>query len=174
VPRRIPILALACVLAGCASAPADRGATALSEPITSMPSLVSWVQGATGSCADPKPASPQEFGQFVGPQLASLYEPFLAEWSTCWVSPSYPKVGLVLLKDQSGFERSWRDAMTAGKVSDGPPFSFGNGFAITSGFLGVSELNLYYLRCHYRDPQVHQVPAGTEGCVYANPEHHHG
>jgi hypothetical protein len=176
---RAALLACVLVLAACSSTPpplADRGAGALSQPITSMADLVSWVQEQTDSCSDAKPASMQEFREFVGPQLAGLYEPFVAEWTTCSVSSSYPKVGLVLFADQHAFEESWRDAMAAGKVSDGPSFSFGNGFAVTSGFLGVSELDLYYLRCQYDDPQVHQVPADVEGCVFANPEHqhHHG
>jgi hypothetical protein len=164
--RTFALLVCVLVLAGC-TRKADSG------PITSMSDLVSWVQERTDSCDNPQPGSLDDFAAFVGPQLAELYVPYTAEWTTCSVSSSYPKVGLVLLSDQRAFEQSWRDAMTAGKVSDGPSFSFGEGFAITSGFLGVSQLDLYYLRCHYSDPQVYQVPAHVEDCVFANPEHHH-
>jgi hypothetical protein len=164
------------VLAGCSSPPAplaDHGAAAITQPITTMDELVDWMQEKTGSCDEVKPASREEFTQFVGPQLVSLYEPFMAEWGTCDLSSSYPKVGLVLFKDMRAFQQSWRDAKAAGRVSDGPAFSFGNGFAVTSGFLGVSDLDLYYLRCDYDDPRVHQIPADVSGCVFANPEHSH-
>ncbi|MET0237877.1 MAG: hypothetical protein ABW224_24780 [Kibdelosporangium sp.] len=164
------------VLAGCTSSPeplADRGAAAITPPITTMNQLVEWMQDKTESCDEVQPATREQFTQFVGSQLAGLYEPFMAEWTTCSLSDSYPKVGLVLFKDLKAFQRSWRDAMTAGRVSDGPAFSFGNGFAVTAGFLGVSELGLYYLRCDYDDPRVHQLPADIDGCVFANPEHSH-
>jgi hypothetical protein len=164
------------LLAGCSSPPApqaDHGAAAITPPITTMGELVDWMQDKTGSCDDVEPATRAEFAQFVGPELASLYEPFMAEWGTCNMSESYPKVGLVLFKDMRAFQQSWRDAMTAGRVSDGPAFSFGNGFAVTAGFLGVSDLDLYYLRCDYDDPRVHQIPADVSGCVFANPEHSH-
>jgi hypothetical protein len=164
------------VLAGCSSTPeplADHGAAAITQPITRVSELIEWVQDKTDSCEDAKPATREEFTQFVGPQLVSLYEPFMAEWATCSVPPSYPKVGLVVFKDLQAFQQSWRDAKTSGRVSDGPAFSFGNGFAITSGFLGVSKLGLYYLRCDYHDPQVHQVASDVDGCVFANPEHSH-
>lgn len=172
---RVALLAAALAVAGCSSpAPlADHGAAAITQPITTMSDLVDWMQDKTDSCADAKPATREEFTQFVGPELAGLYEPFVAEWATCSVPPSYPKVGLVLFKDLPAFQQSWRDAMTAGKVNDGPAFSFGNGFAVTPGFLGVSKLGLYYLRCHYHDPQVRQVAADVTGCVFANPEHAH-
>jgi hypothetical protein len=173
---RIWFLAAVLVLAGCTSSPqprADHGAAAITQPMTTMDELVDWIQDKTGSCDDAKPATREEFTQFVGPQLTALYEPFMAEWRTCSVSSSYPMVGLVLFNDMRAFQQSWRDAMTAGRVSDGPAFSFGNGFAVTSGFLGVSDLGLYYLRCDYDDPQVHQIAADVSGCVFANPEHSH-
>ncbi|MBP2326858.1 hypothetical protein JOF56_007243 [Kibdelosporangium banguiense] len=173
---RTALLTAFLVLAGCTSTPpplADHGAAAITQPITTMDELVRWMRSRTESCDDVRPASRQEFAQFVGPQLVDLYEPFMTEWTTCSLSSSYPKVGLVLIKDMRAFQQSWRDAMTAGRVSDGPAFSFGNGFAITSGYLGIAELDLYYLRCNYDDPQVHQIPADVAGCVFANPEHSH-
>lgn len=174
----LPLLLVA-LSAGCTSPPpppplAHHGAGALTQPMTSMRDLVDWVRDKTDSCDDARTAPRTEFAAFVGPQLAELYEPYVAEWTTCSVSESYPRVGLILFKELPAFQTSWRDAMAAGKVSDGPSLSFGNGFAVSPAFLGVSELGLYYLRCQYDDPRVHQVPADVEGCVFANPEHQHG
>jgi hypothetical protein len=64
--------------------------------------------------------------------------------------------------------------MTAGELAEGPTFAFGNGFAVSAGFLGVSELGLYYFRCDFVDPKVKQVPADEADCVFANPEFGHG
>lgn len=164
------------VLAGCSKQPpppAAHGAAAITPAITTMAGVVDWVQEKTGSCDDARTEARDQFAQFVGPQLAGLYEPFVKEWSTCSVPPNYPKVGLVLFNDMTAFQESWRDAKKAGKVSDGPSFGFGNGFAVTAGFLGVHDLGLYYLRCDYDDPRVHQVSADVVGCVFANPEHSH-
>lgn len=174
-----PVVATALVLAGCSGSepppppPADRGAAAISQPMASIDDLVDWMQEKTGSCSDAKPEPRNEFRQFIGTQFAELYEPFVKEWATCSVPPNYPKVGLLLFNDMRAFQQSWRDAKKAGKVSDGPAFSFGNGFAVTAGFLGVHQLDLFYLRCDYDDPRVHQIAADVEGCVFANPEHRH-
>ena len=172
------LLAAALSTTGCTSQPppalADHGAAAITQPISTMDDLVDWMRERTGgSCEDAKPESKEEFTRFVGPELVNLYEPFVAQWATCAMPPNYPKVGLVLFNDLTAFQQSWRDAKKAGRVSDGPSFSFGNGFAVTAGFLGVHELGLYYLRCDYDDPQVHQVSADVAGCVFANPEHSH-
>jgi hypothetical protein len=177
IPMRARFLAVLMVVAACSAPPpplSDHGSGALTQPISTMNDLVDWMRQQTDACDDLSPASRDEFARFVGPQLAELYEPFVAEWATCSVPP-FPKVGLVLFQNDQfkAFQTSWRDAMAAGRVSDGPPFGFGNGFAVTQGFLGTSRLGLYYLRCYYDDPRVHQVQADVEHCVFANPEHTH-
>lgn len=171
-------LLLACLMlvTACSpEAPPTQGSAALSPPMASMADLVTWVGEHAGSCHDVTSPPRDEYARFIGPQWAQLYEPFVAEWATCSVSTTFPKVGLLIFHSGrfADFQAHWREAMTAGEVSDGPAFGFGNGFAVTQGFLATSRLGLYYLRCHYDDPQVHRIPADVEGCVFANPEHHH-
>lgn len=165
------------VLAGCTAAPAaaTRGAESLGTPLTTMDDLVDWIDDTAGDCADVTEHDLGELRGFVGPDIAARFEPFVAEWATCRVSPEFPKVGLILFSgdQQRKFQESWHAAMTAGEVADGPSFAFGNGFAVSAGFLGVGKLGLYYFRCDYVDPQVHQKPADEDGCVFANPEHGH-
>jgi len=166
------------LIAGCAAKPvaplADRGAGALGQPVTSMGQLVDLVSERTSGCTDARAGSTGELSRLVGTELLELYEPYVAEWSTCAVPPSYPKVGLLLFAPgkQTEFQRSWRDAMAKGTVGDGPTLAFGNGFAVTAGFLGVYQLGLYYLRCAYADDKVRQIPADVDNCVFAQPPAH--
>lgn len=165
------------LLAGCSAAPrtVTRGAGSLGPQPATMDELISWIEDTAGDCGDVEEQETDDLREFVGPAIAARYEPYVAEWVTCRVSPVFPKVGLLLFTAgaQRKFQESWRDAMTAGEVADGPSFAFGNGFAVSAGFLGVSELGLYYFRCDYDDPEVRQVPADVDGCVFANPEHGH-
>lgn len=169
------LLISAGVLAGCAApAPqATRGAGSIGNRLATMDELVDWIDDTAGGCADVDTHDLGELREFVGPATAARFEPFVAEWATCRVSAKFPKVGLILFSgdEQRKFQESWRDAMTAGEIADGPTFAFGNGFAVSAGYLGVAELGLYYFQCDYLDPQVHQVPSDVEGCVFANPEH---
>lgn len=165
------------VLAAC-SVPeptATRGAASLGERLTTMDELVDWIDDTAGDCAEVTPREIAELRGFVGPDIAARFEPYVAEWATCRVSPEFPVVGLVLFSgdEQRKFQESWREAMTEGEIADGPTFAFGNGFAVSQGFLGISKLGLYYFRCDSTDPRVHQVLADVEGCVFANPEHGH-
>jgi hypothetical protein len=170
--RVIAILLL--FLTACSTGQPEQPA-GLGRPVSSMTELVAMVKDRAGACENVVNESQEEFTRFAGAQLAGLYQPFIAEWATCSVSQDFPRVGLILFRQDQfkAFQLSWRDAMADGRVSDGPSFSFGNGFAVTQGFLGVSKIGLYYLRCHYDDPRVHQVPADVEHCVFANPERHH-
>ncbi|MFC4852384.1 hypothetical protein [Actinophytocola glycyrrhizae] len=154
---------------------ATRGAGSLGAHLATMDELVEWIDDTAGDCADVTPKQISELRGFLGPDIAARFEPHVAEWATCRVSPEYPVVGLVLFSgdEQRKFQESWYAAMTAGEIADGPAFAFGNGFAVSAGFLGVSKLGLYYFRCDHLDPKVHQVPADAEGCVFANPEHGH-
>ncbi len=165
------------LLACCSPAPppATHGAAALGTRLSTMEDLVTWMADTAGECADVEDQEPTALRTFVGPDIAARFEPFVAEWVTCRVSPRFPKVGLLLFTGdaQREFQESWRDAMTGGEVADGPSFAFGNGFAVSAGLLGVRELGLYYFRCDYDDPRVRQVPADVDGCVFANPEHGH-
>jgi hypothetical protein len=165
------------VLAGCAvpTPVATRGAESLGTRMSTMDELVEWIDDTAGECEDVTPRDVGELRRFVGPDIAARFEPYVAEWATCRVSPEFPVVGLVLFSgdEQRKFQESWHAAMTAGEIADGPTFAFGNGFAVSAGFLGVSELGLYYFRCDYTDPRVHQRPADVAGCVFANPEHGH-
>jgi hypothetical protein len=174
----VTFLACACVLAGCAGVePAvTRGAGALGERLTTMDELVDWMRDTAGECADVTTQDADDLRGFVGTDIAGQFEPYVEEWVTCEVSAEFPRVGLMLFADdaQREFQESWHDAMTAGELADGPSFAFGNGFAVSAGFLGVSELGLYYFRCDYVDPKVKQVPADVADCVFANPEHGHG
>ncbi|MBP2479627.1 hypothetical protein JOF53_008499 [Crossiella equi] len=179
LPRIAATAALALpLLAGCAAEPvaplADRGAGALGQPVTTMRALVNLVNDRTSGCVSPKAGTPEELGRLVGAELRGLVEPHLAEWSSCAVPPSYPKVGLLLFAPgkQTEFQRAWREAMTKGAVADAPMLAFGNGFAVTSGFLGVYQLDLYYLRCAYADDKVRQIPADVDDCVFAQPPAH--
>ncbi|MFI7672647.1 hypothetical protein [Actinophytocola sp. NPDC049390] len=165
------------VLAAC-SAPtptAARGAEALGARLTTMDELVDWMEDTAGECAQVRARAIGELTDFVGPDIAARISPHVSEWATCRVSPEFPVVGLVLFSgdEQRKFQESWRDAMSAGEIADGPAFAFGNGFAVSQGFLGTAKLGLYYFRCETTDPRVHQVPADVEGCVFANPEHGH-
>jgi len=165
------------LLAGCSVAPpaATRGAESLGARLTTMDDLVDWIVDTAGDCADVASHDLGELREFVGPDIAARFEPFVAEWATCHVSPEFPKVGLILFSgdEQRKFQESWHAAMTAGEIADGPSFAFGNGFAVSSGYLGVAVLGLYYFRCDYLDPQVHVVPSDVDGCVFANSEHGH-
>jgi hypothetical protein len=170
-------LASLCVLAGCSSEgpTSTEGAGALGPQMSTVDEIVDWMRDTAGDCADVTAQGLDELTGFVGPDIAARFEPYVAEWVTCSVSEQFPKVGLLVFSDsgQRQFQESWHDAMTAGEVADGPTFAFGNGFAVSAGFLGVSELGLYYFRCDYDDPRVPQVPADVAGCVFANPEHGH-
>jgi hypothetical protein len=177
--RRIAtaLLISAGVLAGCAAPgpTATRGAGSLGVRLTTVDEVVEWIDDTAGQCAEVRPREVGELHGFVGSDIAARFAPYVAEWATCRVSPEFPVVGLVVFDgdDQRQFQESWHAAMTAGEIADGPAFAFGNGFAVSAGFLGVSELGLYYFRCGHLDPRVHQVPADVEGCVFANPEHGH-
>jgi hypothetical protein len=165
------------LLAACA-APAptpSRGAGSLGARMTTMDELVEWIDDTAGECAEVKARGIDELRGFVGPDIAARFEPYVAEWATCRVSPEFPVVGLILFSgdEQRKFQESWHAAMTEGEIADGPTFAFGNGFAVSQGFLGTSKLGLFYFRCDYLDPKVHQVPSDVEGCVFANPEHGH-
>ncbi|MFC0107374.1 hypothetical protein [Kibdelosporangium aridum] len=170
MPGRALVGLLLLALTACSpqQPPPDQG---LGQPITSIDDLASLVKERAGGCRNVQTGTPQEFRQFVGTLFADMYQPYVTEWATCSVSADFPRVGLVLFKDFKEFQASWRDAMTAGRVSDSPQFSFGNGYAVTQGYLGTAKLGLFYLRCNYNDPKVHQIPADVEGCVFANPEH---
>ncbi len=157
--------------------PAPEGAAALGTRLTTVDEVSSWIRDQAGECAEVTEQEPSKLREFVGTDLVGLYEPYVAEWATCSVSPEFPKVGMLVFTGDGlrEFQESWRDAMAAGTVADGPSFAFGNGFAVSAGFLGVSELDLYYLRCDYNDPKVPQLPADVAGCVFADSEHrHHG
>ncbi|HEX6353018.1 hypothetical protein [Actinophytocola sp.] len=170
--------AAACLLAGCAAAEpvATRGAGAIGERLVTMDEVVDWMRDTAGECADVTTQDLGDLRGFVGSDIAARFEPYVAEWATCSVSAEFPRVGLLLFTGdaQREFQESWHDAMTAGELADGPTFAFGNGFAVSAGFLGVSRLGLYYFRCDYVDPKVKQVPADVADCVFANPEHGHG
>jgi hypothetical protein len=155
--------------------PAPDGAAALGDRMTTMDDVVELIRDRAGDCADVTEQDPSDLRGFVGTDVAGLYEPYVAEWATCSVSPEFPKVAMLLftVDGQREFQESWRNAMDEGSVADGPSFAFGNGFAVSAGFLGVSELDLYYLRCDYDDPKVPQLPADVAGCVFADPEHGH-
>lgn len=165
------------MLAACAlPAPtATRGAAALGDRLTTMDELVDWIDDNAGECAQVTARSIGELGDFVGPDMAARVAPYVAEWATCRVSREFPVVGLILFSgdEQRKFQESWRAAMRAGEIAEGPTFAFGNGFAISQGFLGTAKLGLHYFRCDTTDPRVHQVPADVDGCVFANPEHGH-
>ncbi|MBE1573485.1 hypothetical protein ACFORH_14135 [Amycolatopsis roodepoortensis] len=172
------LLISAGILAGC-SAPAPTataGAEALGTRLTTMDDLVDWIDETAGDCAAVSRREIGELRTFVGPDIAARFQPHVAEWATCRVSPEFPVVGLILFDgdEQRRFQESWHAAMRAGEIADGPTFAFGNGFAVSAGFLGVGKLGLYYFRCGNVDPRVHQVPSGVAGCVFANPEHGHG
>lgn len=171
------LLISAGMLAGCSvPAPtATRGTDSLGARLATMDELVDWIDDTAGECAEVTGREVADLRGFVGPDIAARFEPYVAEWATCRVSPEFPVVGLILFSgdEQRKFQESWHAAMTAGEIADGPTFAFGNGFAVSAGFLGVSKLGLYYFRCDYTDPRVHQVPADEDGCVFANPEHGH-
>jgi hypothetical protein len=165
------------LLAGCA--PVERtpaaGAGALGDRLSTMDEVVRWIRGTAGECADVTSRGPADLTGFFGHDIAARYAPFVTEWITCAVSPEFPKVGVLLFSgdSQRKFQESWRAAMANGEVADGPSLAFGNGFAVSSGSLGTSELGLYYFRCDYHDPRVRQVPSDVSGCVFAHPEHGH-
>jgi hypothetical protein len=165
------------LLAGCAApAPtATRGAASLGERLATMDELVEWIDDNAGDCAEVRSREIGELREFVGPDIAARFEPYVAEWATCRVSPDFPMVGLILFSgdEQRKFQESWHAAMTEGEIAEGPAFAFGNGFAVSQGYLGTSKLGLFYFRCDYIEPRVHQVPSDVEGCVFANPEHGH-
>lgn len=155
--------------------PARDGVAALGDRMTTVDDVASWIRDRAGDCAEVTEQDRSELREFVGTDVAGLYEPYVAEWATCSVSPEFPRVGMLLFAGdgQREFQESWRNAMAAGSVADGPSFAFGNGFAVSAGFLRVSELDLYYLRCDYDDPKVPQLPADVAGCVFTDPEHGH-
>jgi hypothetical protein len=155
--------------------PAREGAAGLGDRMTTVDQVSSWIRDKAGDCAELTEQDPSDLRGFVGTDIVGLYEPYVAEWATCSVSPDVPKVAILLFTEdgQREFQESWREAMTAGTVADGPSFAFGNGFAVSAGALGVTKLDLYYLRCDYDDPKVRQLPADVPGCVFADPEHGH-
>jgi hypothetical protein len=163
------------LLGGCSVAPpqAISGADALGARLTTMDELVDWIDDMAGDCTDVTNRDIGELNSFVGPEAAARFAPYVAEWATCRVSPEFPMVGLILFSgdQQRKFQESWHAAMTAGEIDDGPTFAFGNGFAVSQGYLGTAKLGLFYFRCDYLDPKVHQIAADVEGCVFANPEH---
>jgi hypothetical protein len=165
------------LLAGCAAPPptATRGAEALGAKVDTMDELVDWIDDNAGECAEVTAREIGELRGFVGPETAALVAPYVAEWSTCRVSPEFPMVGLILFSGDElrKFQESWHAAMTEGEIAEGPTFAFGNGFAISQGYLGTSKLGLHYFRCDYRDPTAHLIPSDVEGCVFANPDHGH-
>lgn len=171
------LAAALCALAGCAGVEpaATRGAAALGDRLTTMDEVVDWMADTAGDCAEVTPQDKAALRQFVGPDIAARFAPHVAEWVTCSVSARFPRVGLVLFDGdgQREFQESWHAAMTAGELAEGPTFAFGNGFAVSAGFLGVSELGLYYFRCDFVDPAAEQVPADEPDCVFTNPEHSH-
>jgi hypothetical protein len=165
------------LLAGC-SVPAPtptRGVESLGARLATMDELVDWIDDTAGECAEVKAREIDELRGFVGPDMAARLAPYVAEWATCRVSAEFPMVGLILFSgdEQRKFQESWHAAMTEGEIAEGPTFAFGNGFAISQGFLGTSKLGLHYFRCDYVDPSAHVVPSDVEGCVFANPEHGH-
>ncbi len=163
------------LLGGCSVAPpqAISGADALGVRLSTMEELVDWIDETAGDCAEVTTREVGELRDFVGADMAARLAPFVAEWATCRVSTDFPMVGLVLFSgdQQRKFQESWSAAMAAGEVADGPTFAFGNGFAVSQGYLGTAKLGLFYFRCDYLDPKVHQVAADVDGCVFANPEH---
>ena len=165
------------LLAACATEgpTATRGAESLGTRPATMDELVEWIDDTAGECAEVKRRELGELRGFVGQDSAALVEPYVAEWATCRVSADFPMVGLILFSgdEQRKLQESWRAAMTAGEIAEGPTFAFGNGFAISQGYLGTSKLGLHYFRCDYVDPSAHVIPADVEGCVFANPEHGH-
>lgn len=165
------------VLAGCAAPEpaATRGADSLGTRLATMDELVDWIDDNAGECAEVTARELEELRGFIGQDSAALVEPYVAEWATCRVSPEFPMVGLILFSGDElrKFQESWRAAMTEGEIAEGPTFAFGNGFAISQGYLGTSKLGLHYFRCDYVDPSAHVIPSDVEGCVFANPDHGH-
>lgn len=165
------------LLAACATdgPTATRGAEALGTRLATMDELVDWIDDTAGECTEVTARELDELRGFVGADTAALVEPYVAEWATCRVSREFPMVGLILFSgdEQRKFQESWHAAMTAGEIAEGPTFAFGNGFAVSQGYLGTSKLGLHYFRCDYRDPSAHVIPSDVEGCVFANPEHGH-
>jgi hypothetical protein len=165
------------LLAGCAApAPmATRGFESLGTRLATMDELVDWIDDTAGECTEVTAREIDELRGFVGPDIAARFAPYVAEWATCRVSREFPMVGLILFSgdEQRKFQESWRAAMTEGEIDEGPTFAFGNGFAISQGYLGTSKLGLHYFRCDYVDPSAHVIPADVEGCVFANPDHGH-
>ncbi|MCP2330406.1 MULTISPECIES: hypothetical protein [Actinoalloteichus] len=152
----------------------ETGAAAMGQSFDTALELASWVAEETGECADPTPASEEEFRDFVGPLLIGLYEPYVAEWATCAVPP-HDKLGLVIFDPDrfTEFQESWRDAVEEGEVRGNPDWSFGNGFAVTSGPTGAEEMGLHYLWCAPVDIEdAHLIPADAEGCDFAHHGHH--
>jgi hypothetical protein len=174
----VTFLASLCLLAGCSGVEpaATRGTGALGERLTTMDDLVDWMRDTAGECDNVTPQSLDGLRKFVGPDIAARFEPYVEEWVTCKVSSEFPKVGLLLFTGdaQRKFQESWHDGMKAGELGEGPTFAFGNGFAVSAGFLGVARLGLYFFRCDFVDPRVKQVPADVPDCVFANPEWGHG
>ncbi|WP_459716340.1 hypothetical protein [Actinophytocola sp. KF-1] len=140
-----------------------------------MDELVDWIDARAGACDQVRARAIDELPDFVGPDIAARLAPHVAEWATCRVSAEFPVVGLILFSgdEQRKFQESWHDAMRAGEIAEGPAFAFGNGFAVSQGFLGTAKLGLFYFRCETADPRIHQVPSDVAGCVFANPEHGH-
>ncbi|TDV44761.1 hypothetical protein [Actinophytocola oryzae] len=178
--KRVALIFLAafCVLTGCSGVQqgATRGAAALGQRLTTMDELVDWMRDSAGGCDEVIPQTSEALVEFLGPDNAARFEPYVAEWATCSVSAEFPRVGLVLFEGdaQRKFQESWHDAMTDGEVADGPSFAFGNGFGVSAGALGVSRLGLYWFLCDYTDPTAHRIPADEQDCVFANSEHAHG
>lgn len=174
----LTFLASLCALAGCAEVEptATRGAAALGERLTTMDEVVEWMRDNAGGCDDVTPQDDATLRQFVGSYNAARFEPYVAEWVTCSVSSEFPRVGLLLFTGdaQQEFQKSWHAAMTAGEVEDGPSFAFGNGFAVSAGALGVSELGLHWFVCDFTDTKAHRIPADEADCLFVNSHHAHG
>ncbi|APU15810.1 MULTISPECIES: hypothetical protein [Actinoalloteichus] len=150
------------------------GIAALGESFDSMDELAAWVQDETGECAEVAPADRDDLVDYLGPQLAEHYEPFVSEWATCSIPP-YDRLGLVRFEPARliEFQESWQQAQADGRLTDNPDWAFGNGFAITAGPAGNDELGLHYLWCAPVDIEdAHRIPADVEGCEFARTEHH--
>lgn len=183
--RLVAAVGALALLGGCASGhhedpmllpSGSTGAAALGQPVAGLDPLVEWVQRVTDECDDAEPASEQELAEYLGPTRFPWYAAYVGEWATCAVRP-YAKIGLVVFtsEGQTAFQESWAAALRSGEARSNPDWAFGNGFAVTAGPLGVERLGLRYLVCEPGDiPATGAIPSDVEGCVFVDPEEHHG